>query len=104
MHARHSRNSVFGTSLLGAVVGLLLLAPTEGLGAAPNNDEQTRDQHGDSSPNPPAKVPAGVILVKGAWSSASDSVTPLPEGGSVTSNVFSNQYFGVTYALPPDWT
>jgi hypothetical protein len=57
-----------------------------------------------NSTEPQTKVPAGVILVKGAWSSASDSVTPLPEGGSVTNNVFSNQYFGMNYALPPDWT
>jgi hypothetical protein len=52
---------------------------------------------------PVTKVPAGVLLVKGAWSSASDAVTPLPEGGSVISNIFSDQYFGMTYALPPDW-
>jgi hypothetical protein len=60
---------------------------------------------GDFSSNtkPFTKVPEGVILVKGAWSSASDSVTPRPEDGSVTDNVFSNQYFGITYALPPDW-
>jgi hypothetical protein len=57
-----------------------------------------------NSREPQTKVPAGVILVKGAWSSASDSITPLPEGGSVTNNVFSNQYFGMNYALPPDWT
>jgi hypothetical protein len=50
------------------------------------------------------KVPQGVILVKGAWASASDSVTPLPEGGSVTGNVFNDQYFGMNYTLPPDWT
>jgi len=63
---------------------------------------------GDFSSNtqtqPQTKVPTGVILVKGAWSSASDSVTPLPEGGSVTNSVFRDQYFGITYALPPDWT
>ena len=52
----------------------------------------------------PTKVPAGVILVKGAWSSASDSMTPVPEGGNVTDNVFRDQYFGMTYALPKDWT
>lgn len=50
-----------------------------------------------------AKVPAGVILVKGAWSSASDSVTPVPEGGSVVGNVFRDQYFGLRYSLPKDW-
>jgi hypothetical protein len=57
-----------------------------------------------NSIQPVTKVPTGVIMVKGAWSSANDSVTPLPEGGSVTDNVFSNQYFGMTYSLPADWT
>jgi hypothetical protein len=65
---------------------------------APTNGGDFADR-----PQTLTKVPTGVILVKGAWSSASDSVTPVPEGGSVTNNVFSNQYFGMTYALPPDW-
>jgi hypothetical protein len=52
---------------------------------------------------PVTKVPTGVILVKGASSSASDSMTPLPEGGNVTNSVFSNQYFGMSYTLPPNW-
>ncbi len=61
---------------------------------------------GDFSNNmqPLTKVPEGVILVKGAWSSASDSVTPVPEGGNVTNNVFRDPYFGMSYALPKDWT
>jgi hypothetical protein len=60
---------------------------------------------GDFSNNPqPNALPSDVILVKGAWSSASDSVTPVPEGGRVANNVFSNLYFGLTYALSPDWT
>ena len=60
---------------------------------------------GDFSDNarPESKVPEGVILVKGAWSSASDSVTPVPEGGNVANNVFSDQYFGMSYTLPLDW-
>ena len=73
--------------------------------------QNTRPQNipengGDFSNNvqPKTKVPSDVILVKGAWSSASDSVTPLPEGGNVTNNIFRNQYFGMTYAIPPDWT
>ncbi len=49
------------------------------------------------------KVPTGVILVKGAWSSASDSVTSLPEDGNVTNNIFSDPYFGMSYPLPADW-
>src|SRR2546423_2566589 len=58
---------------------------------------------GDFSNNvqPASKVPAGDILVKGAWSSASGSVTPLPEGGRVTDNVFCGQYFRMSYALLP---
>jgi len=61
---------------------------------------------GDFSNNtqPLTKVPAGVILVKGAWSSASDSVTPVPEGGNVSNNVFRDAYFGMAYTLPADWT
>jgi hypothetical protein len=44
------------------------------------------------------------LIVKGAWASASDTVTPLPEGGKVANNVFSDPYFGISYTLPPDWT
>jgi len=65
--------------------------------AVPNGGDFSNDVQ------PANKVPAGVILVKGAWSSASDSVTPLPEGGRVTDNIFSDQYFGMSYALPPGW-
>ena len=53
---------------------------------------------------PITKVPEGVILVKGAWASASDTVTPLPEGAKVTNNVFTDPYFGISYALPSGWT
>jgi hypothetical protein len=60
---------------------------------------------GDFSHNPEAKkLPTGVILVKGAWSSASDSVTPVPEGGKVTNNVYTNDYFRLNYPFSPDWT
>ena len=75
---------------------LMWLAQAQGQ-AAPNG--------GDFSTNivPEAKVPTGVILVKGAWSSASDSVTPVPEDGNVSNNVFTNKYFGLSYPLPKDW-
>ena len=53
---------------------------------------------------PITKVPEGVILVKGAWSSASDAVTPVPEGGSVSGAVMDNPYFGMSYTLPSGWT
>jgi len=60
---------------------------------------------GDFSENPQAeKLPTETILVKGAWSSASDSLTPIPEGGRVANHVYSNPYFGISFALSPDWT
>jgi Gram-negative bacterial TonB protein C-terminal len=76
--------------------------PARGQSAGPQNVPKNG---GDFSNNmePKTKVPAGVILVKGAWASSSDSVTPLPEGGSVTNNVYTSQYFGLSYPFPPDW-
>jgi hypothetical protein len=60
---------------------------------------------GDFSQNTQAKkLPTGVILVKGPWSSASDSVTPLPEGGRVVNDVYRNDYFDLTYTLSKDWS
>jgi len=43
------------------------------------------------------------LLVKGAWPSATDSLTPVPEGGSIANGVYTNRYFGLSYALPADW-
>src|SRR5579864_6663155 len=54
-------------------------------------------------PQPEGIVPKDTIIVKGAWSSASDSITPLPEGATLTNNVFTDQYFGITYPLPSGW-
>jgi len=73
---------------------ILLLARAQG---APQSG-------GDFSTNTDRKkLPSGTIFVKGAWSSASDSVTALPEGGRVVKNVYQNSYFGLTYPLYPDW-
>lgn len=70
------------------------------------NAQKSPENGGDFSNNtqPLTKVPEGVILVKGAWASASDNATPLPEGGKVTNSVFTDPYFGMTYALPAGWT
>jgi len=54
-------------------------------------------------PKPEQVVPKDTIIVKGAWSSASDATTPLPEAAALTNNVFTDQYFGITYPLPPGW-
>jgi len=52
---------------------------------------------------PLRKLPTDVILVKGAVPSASDSKTPLPEGGTVVRDVYRNDYFGLSYTLPSGW-
>jgi hypothetical protein len=85
------------------VLGLFLCLPGLGEGAWAQEGPKNG---GDFSNNlqPLTKVPTGVILVKGAWSSASDSTTPVPEDGSVTNHVFHDRYFGMSYTLPPDWT
>jgi len=54
-------------------------------------------------PVQPRKLPVGVILLKGAVPSASDSSTPLPESGVVNKNAYDNAYFGLSYALPAGW-
>ena len=50
------------------------------------------------------RVPDNVILVKGAWSSASDPVTPIPEGGKLDARTYDNRYFGFALQLPTGWT
>lgn len=49
-------------------------------------------------------VPAGVILVKGAWPSAAGTAGALPEDGAVANGRYSNAYFGFEYAFGTDWT
>src|SRR3954453_11896103 len=48
-------------------------------------------------------VPKNVILVKGAIPAASDSSTPVPEGGTVSAGRYRNAYFGLTYPIPAGW-
>jgi hypothetical protein len=92
----------------GVLRSLVLLAISTSLPALGQADKPPKapQNGGDFSDNVQSgtKVPAGVLLVKGAWSSANDSVTPLPEGSNITNSVLSNQYFGMSYVLPPDWT
>jgi len=56
----------------------------------------------DYKPDPGLKkVPEGVILIKGAEPSASDSKTPLPENGRLANDAYHNDYFGLSFKLPP---
>ncbi len=81
-------------------LSVTLLAWSQGINPqiAPNRGDDSK-----GSTRSLTKVPIGVILVKGAWSSATDTVMPVPEGGSVINDVFSDRYFGISYALPPGW-
>jgi hypothetical protein len=80
------------------LLGLAIALPLWGQSTARNG--------GDFSTNlqPATKVPQGVILVKGAWAGTSDSTTPVPEGGTVANDTFTDPYFGISYPIPADWT
>jgi hypothetical protein len=95
MHSGFSRLPV----LLGSFIASSLVGMHSGQAqdAAQNGGDFSQQLH------PSKKLPTDVILVKGAWASASDSVTPVPEGGKVTGNVYRNQYFGLEYTLAADW-
>jgi hypothetical protein len=92
------------SAFLRAVIGFAVCASLSAWSQS-GKTQNTLKSGGDFSDNlqPSNKVPEGVILVKGAWSSASDSVTPVPEDGNVASNIFSDPYFGMSYTLPPAW-
>ncbi|MGO8796499.1 MAG: energy transducer TonB [Candidatus Sulfotelmatobacter sp.] len=94
-------NLQFSYFLVLAVLSAALPAESQ----TPSVDRSSKSSEASSnSQQSITKIPAGVILVKGAWSSASDSVTPVPEDGTVAKGLFSDPYFGITYTLPQDWT
>ena len=68
-------------------------------GSSGNGGDFSTNTH----PAPEGIVPKDKIIVRGAWSSASDSTTPVPEGAALTGNVFTDRYFGIAYPLPPNW-
>src|SRR3984893_4360836 len=93
-----SRPPVFlGLVIVSSVLSLAWMCNSQAQEAPQNGGDFSQQLHPDK------KLPTDVILVKGAWASTSDSVTPVPEGGQVTDNVYSNPYFGLTYTLSPDW-
>jgi hypothetical protein len=51
-----------------------------------------------------APLPAGAILVKGAWSSAAGTLSAVPEDGTISEGRYDNAYFGIEYAAGTDWT
>ncbi len=85
---------------------LVVSSPTLMAGRQAADSVSGSRQSANSSQNQRSlnKVQKDAILVKGAWSSASDSVTPVPEAGTVSEGVFSDRYFGMSYKLPGEWT
>ena len=70
-------------------------------GAIFSPDGTKAGERPSGTPGPELKpLPPNTILVKGAWASATDSSTPLPEGGTITDSVYNNKYFGLNYQLP----
>ena len=49
-------------------------------------------------------IPQNTIVLKGATSSASDAVTPVPEQGNVAAGRYRNAYFNLSYPIPAGWT
>ena len=89
----HIRASVLQMAV---IIGLSSVAPAPARAVPQNGGDFSQNTQGK-------KLPTGVILVKGAWSSSSDSTTPVPEGGRVTNHSYTNDYFGLTYPLTTDW-
>ena len=86
---------------------LLALAAASGLAQTlpPENVPPGGDFGSTPAPNSVVeKIPADVIIVKGAQPHASDRVTPLPEDGAVAKGVYRNSYFGMTWKLPDGWS
>jgi len=91
-----------GISYLTLAVVVVLSLPASSQSSEP---QESHGNGGDFSnaTTPITKVPKDTIIVKGAWSSASDSVTPVPEGNAFTNDVFRDPYFGMSYTLPSGW-
>jgi hypothetical protein len=95
---------IMNLRLLHSLVLVVLSASLAAEGQTPNLDGRPKTNVGSSGNEPLiTKVPAETILVKGATSSASDSVTPVPEAAIVARGFFSDPYFGITYTLPDGW-
>ncbi len=102
MHQMSSRSSALRLVALSALA-LSLLAV---LKTAHAQTQPPAHSGGDFSneAHPIKKVPANTLIVKGAWTASSDTTTPVPEGGSISGNTYTNSYFGLDFTLPTNWT
>lgn len=100
----HGDSMAMRSGIRGRAAGILLVLSSLAWSQSPTPAQPPADG-GDfsSAPNPIVQVPKDTIIVKGAWSSASDSVTPVPEGSRFAGGVFRNPYFGMSYNLAAGW-
>ena len=90
LEMRHPRSRIFW-------LFLYLLLSSAATGQTPPSNG------GDFSQGSTDRIPDHVILVKGAWSSASDTVTPLPEGGRLdAANVRKSRILASSCPCPRD--
>ena len=101
----HQTSSRFAALRLAALAALTLSLPTafETICAQTPPPAQNGSDFSDQT-HPITKVPPNTLIVKGAWASSSDSITPVPEGGTLTGNTYSNVYFGLEFTFPMNWT
>jgi len=87
----------------GATLTLLLATLFQTAHAQTQPPAHNGGDFSDQAP-PITKVPPNTLIVKGAWTSSSDSVTPVPEGGMLSGDTYVNAYFGLDFTLPVNWT
>src|SRR6185312_14913203 len=95
------RGGIMSRKLAGTLT-MLVLCASSCLFAQDSAPQSSPAQSGDFAiQNPLAKkLPTDVILVKGAVPGSNDPSIPMPEGGSIANNIYSNNYFSLSYSLP----
>lgn len=91
-----------GKKIVSILVSMMIASAVAAL-AQTNGSENPAPRSGDFAVENPfaTKVPADTILVRGAVPSSTDPGTPVPEGGAISENTYTNKYFGLSYTLPP---
>ena len=88
-------NRVLRCGVSASLIGMVLM---EAATASPGDEVAPGDVAA-----PVGKVREHTIIVKGAWPSATDSTTPLPEGGRSSDGSYQNEYFGLSLRFSGRW-
>jgi hypothetical protein len=95
--------SVSRAQMLPFVLWLSVAAASAGAGVDQVPPPSSASANDAAAGTPSKKVPENTILVKGAWPSASDTITPLPEGGRFAESTYRNEYFGLAFPFSNRW-